>query len=73
MVDTGTLISQAKYMSFKLSNGIVGANDQCEYCLETQRFTYLTDNDGIRLINFPHVNTVALIGFTSKVDYLIWR
>ena len=60
-------------MIFKLSNGIVGANDQSEYCLETQRLTFLTNLDSVHLINFPHLNTVALLDMRTKRDYIIWR
>ena len=58
---------------YRLSDGVVGANDLIDFCPISQRISFMLSFSTVRLMPLPHRPLVQFLGMKKKSDYLIWR
>lgn len=56
-----------------LSKAIVGANDLFDVGRDQQKISFFSNFTNIRMLSFPHRNTIKFLGMKPKKNYLIWR
>lgn len=56
-----------------LSKAITGANDLFDISRDQQRISFFSNFTNIRMLAFPHRNTVKFMGMKTKKHALIWR
>ena len=49
------------------------ANNVIDYCPESQRLGFLTNDNKLQVIPFPQSNKIYFAGMKKKIDYLMWR
>lgn len=73
VVDVLLLMNTATFERFLLSRAITGANELMDVSRESQRISFFANLFSIRMISFPHNNTVSFMGIRPKKNFLIWR
>lgn len=58
---------------YRLSDGVVGANDLIDFCPISQRISFMLSFSTVRLMPLPHRPLVQFLGMKKKSEYLIWR
>ena len=59
--------------TYKLFSTVAGVNNQLDVSHFSQRFSFLANFNHIKVVPFPHLNLVNMVGMAQKQQYLVWR